>query len=422
MAKALSTEEKQELVDTFNNPEQMENWMLAYLKSSGKIPDVKSEESNGSDEDLGSPTSPPKRKSHVTQIPKISTFSGDSGNKHEASYELWRYEVDCMIKDQIYTSEIIKQALRRSLKGSAAKVAMRLGADASIEDILDKFEGIYGMLEGGESILAQFYNARQGEKENVNDFGCRLEELLDQAHKSGEFTPTRDMKNKKLCHFFWKGLHQYLKDANGHKYDTIHDFDELRKEIRKSEIDHRDRELEQLGNLKSRKAHVHLANITEQKDQNFSELQSMFKNLDKKFETLSCQVQQIRKSSEKSSVKEAKDNNTNHMATNITTPQPNAFQPSSAAMPSHSNQFYQQKASYWNQYRPTNNSHECFPNYLNMNSARPPFVPQPRQETRSCWKCGQVGHLQYNCLVRTDHLNQGNERRPMYRGNTWAKY
>ena len=81
---------------------------------------------------------------------------------------------------------------------------MRMGSGASLGELLDKLEGIYGILEVGDSLMARFYNAKQKDGENVNEFGCRLEELLDRAKKSGEFEEKDP--NKKLCHFFLEGF------------------------------------------------------------------------------------------------------------------------------------------------------------------------------------------------------------------------
>ena len=65
---------------------------------------------------------------------------------------MWRYEVDCLIKEK-YSEEAIAQAIRRSLRGDAGKVAMRLGPEAKIKDILDKMGSTSRSLERGEKNL-----------------------------------------------------------------------------------------------------------------------------------------------------------------------------------------------------------------------------------------------------------------------------
>ena len=72
---------------------------------------------------------------------------------------------------------------------------MRMGSDASLSELLDTLEGVYGILEVGDSLV--LYRAKTPDEFEEKD------------------------PNKKLYHFFWKGLHQYPKDANGHNYNQI---------------------------------------------------------------------------------------------------------------------------------------------------------------------------------------------------------
>ena len=44
----------------------------------------------------------------------------------------------------------------------------RLGPDASVRQILSKFEGVYGAVEAGEHTLAEFYSAKQKVGEDVS--------------------------------------------------------------------------------------------------------------------------------------------------------------------------------------------------------------------------------------------------------------
>ena len=40
---------------------------------------------------------------------------------------------------------------------------MRMGTDATVEKLIDKLEGVFGVVEFGETILAQFYSTKQKE-------------------------------------------------------------------------------------------------------------------------------------------------------------------------------------------------------------------------------------------------------------------
>nr|KAG5690731.1 hypothetical protein BaRGS_022422 [Batillaria attramentaria] len=110
---------------------------------------------------------------------------------------------------------------------------MRLGTGATLEDLLAKFDSIYGTVQQKESVLAQFYSARQREGEDVATWSCRLEDLLMQAESLGKVEPAD--RNDKLRTMFWTGLLPHLRDKSGHKFDAITDFDRLRVEIRRME-------------------------------------------------------------------------------------------------------------------------------------------------------------------------------------------
>ena len=66
---------------------------------------------------------------------------------------------------------------------------MRLGPKSTVDNLLAKLDSIYGMAEVRESVLAQFYGARQREDETVSNWTCRLEDLLTKAVKFGRVNP-----------------------------------------------------------------------------------------------------------------------------------------------------------------------------------------------------------------------------------------
>ena len=63
-----------------------------------------------------------------------------------------------------------------------------------------------------------------------------MEDILSQAvdKKLVKQSETNEM----LRSMFWTGMRQDLKDISGYKFETIHDFDKFRVEIRKLEQDH----------------------------------------------------------------------------------------------------------------------------------------------------------------------------------------
>ena len=81
------------------------------------------------------------------------------------------------------------KAIRRSLRGDAGKVAMRLGPEANVDDILDKMESVFGSLERGEKVLEEFYSSTQRKDEDSMAWSCRLEEIFRKAVIKGSDEP-----------------------------------------------------------------------------------------------------------------------------------------------------------------------------------------------------------------------------------------
>lgn len=116
---------------------------------------------------------------------------------------------------------------------------MRLGPDATLDDIITKLRGVFGLVETSETLLTDFYAARQRDDECVVPWGCRLEDLLDRARQQG-VVEQKNMKDM-LCIKFWGGLTWKLKDASRYKFDTIRDFGKLHVELRTIEQDYKDK-------------------------------------------------------------------------------------------------------------------------------------------------------------------------------------
>ncbi|CAC5366242.1 unnamed protein product [Mytilus coruscus] len=126
----------------------------------------------------------------------LPTFSGDNRGD-DVSYDLWRYQVACLIKEN-YRHEIIAQAIRRSVHGTASRIVMRLGVEATVDDVIDRMDSIFGSVDVKEVLLAQFYTACQGDDEDVSSWGCRLEDILNKALLQKEICQLQHLFRTKL--------------------------------------------------------------------------------------------------------------------------------------------------------------------------------------------------------------------------------
>ena len=168
----------------------------------------------------------------LPQNPRVPLFSGFA-KADCVSYEQWLYEVQNLLSDRNLTYDAVNSAARRSLRGDASRVAMRLGPGASLRELFAKLEGIYGQIEAADGLLEKFYSAEQKPSESVVEWGCRLEDLLDKVGTTGKIDPSQF--DNMLRSKFWSGLHPHLKDASRHRYESGCDFDTLRVALRRIE-------------------------------------------------------------------------------------------------------------------------------------------------------------------------------------------
>ena len=185
------------------------------------------------------PTNRPGNQSYsynvAPYVPKLPSFSGDEPlQKGDCVFSEWRYEVKCLINDPDFNDRSILLAIRRSVKGTARKIMIPLGETATVSDILDKLDAMFGDVSTKGMLMQELFNAQQRPDESVTSFGCRLETLLQTAIDNGHLS--RDSKNDLLRHKFWTSLSSdRLKSQTRHKYDTVLDYNSLLREIRQVE-------------------------------------------------------------------------------------------------------------------------------------------------------------------------------------------
>ena len=388
----LSEEEQQALIEAFSklgtkpkikDPQALKEWLMKFAEATTtqEKPDVKPDVSNipaapvpttaANDQNANTPasvsatqtTSGSKHESTV-YTPRISIFYGEPG-KGEAPYDLWRYEVDSLRKSK-FQPHIIDMAIRRSLKGDAARVAMRLGPDASLEFLLAKLETTYGLSIQNDRLMAEFYSAKQKPEEDVTAWANRLEDLLYKAGQRHLISPPE--RNEKLCSMFWSGLKKELKDISGHLHYIIKDFDTLKKEMRELESD------------VQREVKTATAKMMSTKEP----------SQDQPEKDLTAIIQQMA-----ADIQSLKDDRN----------RPQQQKPRSSWRGT-GNRPYRSTNRYREQGR---GQYQRSEGYQTTRNNLPPPVErrqhnsnEPRPEI-VCWRCGQTGHVKLGCRVRMDH-------------------
>lgn len=341
--------------------------------------------------------------------PRLPTFSGkDRPGNGETTFELWRYEVRCLQEQKIHPDELIVQAIRRSLKGDAAKILMRLGPKPDIFLILNKMDTVFGIAEEKESILREFYNASQQEDEDVISWSFRLEDILEKAIQLRKVT--RSDGDHMLHDMLWKGLKPEMKAISHYEKEKYTTFDSLRAALRRME---KDASLDYSPPVKSAKGTSKKA-VTKTSDSDDDDLKTTLKSINTRLERLetgTCKQQYFK-----------------HQG------------PGQYNAGSRGKSFFRGRGGYNNRrpYRGNNRgSYHDYqePRYKGGADYQPPMYDQGTsyQESkydkrdyndsqqratgpRSCDRCGQVGHLAKGCLNTVGQYRHLNAKESTSRG------
>lgn len=152
----------------------------------------------------------------------------------ETTFEEWRVEVNAMMDSGLYQEDILRQAVRNSLSGKTRKILLTLNSKATTPEIVEKLESVYGNVTSGETVLAEFYSAKQRKEESVSEWGVRLEGVIQKAIDKGHVKWTQ--KEEMLKTRFWRHLYsEELRNATRMYYETTDDFESLRRKVRMEE-------------------------------------------------------------------------------------------------------------------------------------------------------------------------------------------
>lgn len=370
LAKLGSLFEELGVKPSLESAEGLRDWMKTLSKPSVKQEPI----------EKVARTSPTVRVKEVTKEtcrPRLSVFTGTTG-KEGTTYDVWRYEVTCLLADGLHSTEAILEAVRRSVKGDPAKILMRLGPRADIHDILHKLDGFYGQVATEGTLLTLFYAAKQKEDEDVTSWSCRLEDLIQRVQERGliDRRTMAEMLRSKL----WTGLSdERLRQATRHRFDSIKDYDELVVAIRSVEQEYRGQSGEKKTQEKKAKSQV-IQKSAETEDKTLQ----MLKNLGDRLEKIEKDVQQLKQEGPVARKEEEQETSRRQ------------FQGRGRGRRGDGRR--------WQDTRPRKTEE------LTMSQTE---GGQDFRQEVTCYRCGQVGHIALGCRVRTDHLRNLNGGSPL---------
>jgi hypothetical protein len=224
-------------------------------------------------------------KTGTYHYPKLSTFYGEEG-KGEVTWVTFKYEVESLLTDKVFTDEQIMLGVRRALKGSASDKVRRLGPGVSVGEMLFKLDSDFGTVESRESVMRKFYSCQQRADEKVEQYASRLEELFDQAVKLKALKRTDTDILKEVIH---SGLHRELKQMTVYQKEKIGEYEEFKKELRKVEA-----EMRESVNPKEKMTTKAAVNVEKKEVNEMGEVKELIKKLHERMDVLEKERSQPR--------------------------------------------------------------------------------------------------------------------------------
>ena len=170
-----------------------------------------------------------------TQVPKISQFSGDN-LKGDVGFEHWEYEIE--ILKTSHTESSIKEAITKSLRGSAAEALRALGPMASLEDILTSLRGKYGIAASYDTLMSNLYTLTQESEESVPQFATKVETKLSSIKCKFPGRLTKEIEMKTLRDRLFFGIKKDIRDSIRYRFsDPSVTYPELLKFARETELE-----------------------------------------------------------------------------------------------------------------------------------------------------------------------------------------
>ncbi|XP_046354217.2 uncharacterized protein LOC124133740 isoform X2 [Haliotis rufescens] len=289
-----------------------------------------------------------------------------------------------------YSSKIIAKAVRRSLRGRAARVAMHVDKDAPLETLISKLTCVFGDVHTEHNIMSQFYTAKQGDEESVAEWSCRLEDILSQGVTLGKVQPgqTEDLLRTTL----WAGLRSQLRDLTSHKFDQGGSFEDFLRYLRQLEVNLKER------NPVSKKKPDATSRATFTQDSELKEIRGILKSM-------STEIAALKKQN-----KDAKESDSTQAKTGAARYNHGQGQ----SWQSGRGQQWQMPPRQWiRPQQPREN-----PQFGRGGQHR--FQgPQTFSDILVCYRCGQPDHIRRGCRTRIDN-GLLNFNRPMGRGGPLA--
>ncbi len=365
-----------------DNPSSLLQWMSEVSKAKA--------EPNQTPQVAPSASLPTCTPVTLTRSPQLPYFSGD--RKGDTDFDQWKHEYDCM--STRYSKDVLSEAVHRSLRGRAARVAMHVDKDATLEILVSKLDSVFGDIHTEHNIMARFYSAKQQEEECVSEWLCRLEDILSQGIQLGKVQASQ--REELLRTTVWTGLRPELRDLSSYKFDQGGPLDKFVRYLRQVEAD-----LQQRKPDTKKKTHsaTNMASVVKTESTELTEIRGILNSL----------------SSEIAGLKKQNQDKREPQVVQTSTEPPRSSQGQGQPWMSSQEQPWQPPPRQW---IPPQRSRGPPPPFQG-NPSR--FQGPPTSDIPVCYRCGQPGHIKKGCRARIQGDSAAlNYNRSMGKDNPWA--
>lgn len=228
-----------------------------------------------------------------TETPRLDTFTGDDDSKG-ISFEHWQYQVQMLEKS--HAPHAIREAMVRSLKGTAAEVVRALEADASWQQMLDALRVKFEVVGSLASLTTKLFTMKMSEKQTVSAYATQVESALAQLKHRFPQNYTGEVSQRTLRDKFFDGLPEPYKATLRYKYDNpAVSYSSLLQTAREIEVEHKANESKGSTTVKQEqgkkvKAHAAAAMATDS-----GSASSDLHKLEQKFGSTQGELQKLQK-------------------------------------------------------------------------------------------------------------------------------
>ena len=209
----------------------------------------------------------------------ITSFSGTIPTpKNEVMIEDLKLEVESL--QTIYSDHVVKQSLRKALRGQAKRIMLHMSTTATVDEIMAELDDNFGNVASSDTLLSRFLTAEQNQSESIVDWGLRLEDLMMQVDRKSNMEQTE--RKSMIRNRFWRGLNNGdLKAATRVQFESSMPYAELRNKVREEEYEI---QLSQEKGTKPKTAKIHQTAAESNSDTTLlKELMTKVEDLGKKF-------------------------------------------------------------------------------------------------------------------------------------------